>query len=329
MRRAATAATAVVVAALLSACSDASTGPSTGSGDEAGSGTSSAPPPSAAPQESGPPASLPAPPVDCEATPDAANYAATEVPPPIRPCDIPVALQTTTLRAGQGRNAQDGDTLIVDYVGLRSEDGAVFDDSYTRGVPIEFPLGRGGVIRGWDDGLFGTQAGSMVKLDVPAALAYGDEPPGGDGGVIQPGDALTFVVEVRSVIAPVTADDAPLDIVVEPSVGATAVTVTELVAGEGAAAELGDTVVVHLLLVRGDNQVVVFNTYEGSDPFQIVLGEGETLPGLFAALPGVRVGSTIAVVMSPDDAFGPEGEAQIGLPAGVDLIAIVEIVGVY
>jgi len=235
-------------------------------------------------------------------------------------------LQVHRLRDGTGRNAQDGDTVILDYVGIRAEDGSIFDDSYSRGVPIDFPLGRGSVIQGWDDGLIGSQAGALVKLDIPSELAYGDTPPG-DG--IEPGDALTFVVEVRSVIPPVTENDAPLDIDIPSSDGATEVTVTEVIAGDGAVAELGDTVVVHLLLVRGDNQVVIVNTWEAADPLQIILAEGQTIPGLFEGLQGTRVGSTLAIAMPPELAFGEQGEPTLGLPAGVDVIAIAEVVGVY
>ena len=265
----------------------------------------------------------------CEDTPNASNYVEGELPQAVRPCEIPTALVTHTIREGTGRNAQDGDTLIVDYIGIRAEDGTIFDESYSRGTPFEFPLGRGGVIQGWDDGLIGTQAGTMVKLDVPAALAYGDEPPGGESSDIRPGDALSFIVEVHAVIAPVTAEDAPLDLQIEPSVGATDVTVTELIAGDGATVELGDTAVVHLLLVRGDNEVVLFNTWERSDPFQIILEEGQTLPGIFEGLQGARVGSRLAIAMPPSAAFGEQGETSLGLPAGVDLIAIVDVIGVY
>ncbi len=265
----------------------------------------------------------------CEDSPDAADYEVGAIPQAVRPCDIPTALVTHTIRAGTGRNAQDGDTLIVDYIGIRAEDGAIFDESYSRGVPQEFPLGRGGVIKGWDDGLIGTQAGSMVKLDVPVALAYGDTPPGGESSGIRPGDALSFVIEVRAVIAPVTAEDAPLDLRIEPSVGATEVTVTELAAGDGGTVELGNTAVVHLLLVRGDNEVVLLNTWERSDPFQIIMQDGQTIPGLFQGLQGARVGSRLAIAMPPADAFGEEGKSSLGLPAGVDLIAIVDVVGVY
>lgn len=265
----------------------------------------------------------------CEDGPDAADYVDGEIPQAVRPCEIPTALITHTIRSGTGRNAQDGDTLIVDYIGIRAEDGAIFDESYSRDTPLEFPLGRGGVIQGWDDGLIGTQAGSVVKLDVPAILAYGDEPPGGESSGIRPGDALSFVIEVRAVIAPVTAEDAPLDLQIEPSVGATEVTVTELTPGDGATVELGDTAVVHLLLVRGDNEVVLFNTWDQSDPFQIIMEEGQTLPGIFQGLQGARVGSRLAIAMPPSAAFGEEGQTGLGLPAGIDLIAIVDVVGVY
>lgn len=265
----------------------------------------------------------------CEDAPDPADYEVGAIPQAVRPCETPTALVTHTIRSGTGRNAQDGDSLIVDYIGIRAEDGAIFDESYSRGVPQEFPLGRGGVIQGWDDGLIGTQAGSLVKLDVPADLAYGDTPPGGESSGIEPGDALSFIVEVRAVIAPVTAVDAPLDLQIEPSVGATEVTVTELSPGDGATVELGDTVVVHLLLVRGDNEVVLFNTWERSDPFQIILQEGQTIPGLFQGLQGAEVGSRLAIAMPPSEAFGEQGDASLGLPAETDLIAIVDVVGVY
>ncbi len=266
----------------------------------------------------------------CEDSPDAADYEAGAIPQAVRPCVIPVALVTHTIRTGTGRNAQDGDTLFVDYIGIRSEDGAIFDESYSRGTPLEFPLGRGGVIQGWDEGLIGAQAGGLVKLDVPAVLAYGDNPPGGDDGDILPGDALTFIVEVRAVVAPVTADDAPLDLQIEPSIGATEVTVTELTAGDGATVEVGDTAIVRMLLVRGDNEVVLFNTWERSGSYEkIPLEEDQTLPGLYQGLPGARVGARLAITMPPSEAFGEDGQTSLGLPAGVDLIAVVDVVGVY
>jgi len=114
------------------------------------------------------------------------------------PAEQPTELVVTVLEPGDGPEAAEGDTVLVNYVGVRSEDGTEFDNSYDRGEPFPVVLGAGSVIQGWDEGLLGAQAGSQIQLDIPADLAYGDNPP---GDPIQPGDALTFVVDVRSVEA--------------------------------------------------------------------------------------------------------------------------------
>ncbi len=263
---------------------------------------------------------------ECEDVPDAADYPADRPPRAFRPCALPVDLEIHTIRPGIGRPATAGDTVIVDYTGIRSIDGELFDTSYLRDVPLDFPIGRGGVIEGWDVGLIGAQAGSLVKLDIPADMAYGSAPP---DDVIQPDDPLTFVVEVRAVIAPVTEADAPLDLVLTPSSGATELGVVDARTGDGATVEPGDTAVVHMLLVRGDNQVVLFNTWERRDPLQVIIADGEGLPGLLAGLPGARVGGRRILTIPPDLAFGPEGDADLGLPPGVDLLIVADVVGVY
>ena len=112
------------------------------------------------------------------------------------PAEVPTELQVTTLVEGEGPEAAAGDTVTVHYVGVRSEDGTEFDNSYDRGSPFPVVLGRGSVIQGWDEGLIGVQAGERVQLDIPADMAYGDA---GSGAIIQPGDALTFVVDVLAV----------------------------------------------------------------------------------------------------------------------------------
>jgi peptidylprolyl isomerase len=244
----------------------------------------------------------------------------------LRPCELPGELLVQTIRPGSGREAADGDTVLVDYTGIRAETGQPFDSSYLRGVPFNVVLGRGDVIAGWDEGLQGVQTGELLKITIPADLAYGDNP---IGDVIQPGDALTFVMEVRAVIPATTAEDAPLDLQVEPSIGATEVTWYDVAEGEGEPIELGDTAVVHMLLVRGDNEVVLFNSWERNDPLQIIMREGQTLPGVFEGIAGAPVGTTRVISMPPDAAFGPQGETGLGLPAGIDLIAVVEVVGVY
>lgn len=270
---------------------------------------------------------LTVPPGTCQDVPDPASFPAGQLPPIIPPCEEPDELVVHTIRTGTGREATVGDQVFVDYTGMRVDDGAVFDTSYTRDAPQDFPLGRGDVIAGWDQGLVGARAGDMLRIDIPASLGYGDNPPA--GSVIEPGDALSMIVEVRAVVAPVTADDAPLDILIEPSIGATEVSTDDLVVGDGATVEAGDTAVVHVLLVRGDNEVVLFNTWERSDPLRVVLEDGGSLPGIVEGLEGATVGSTRIIRMPPESAFGPEGNVSLGLPGGTDLIVVAEVVGVY
>ena len=103
------------------------------------------------------------------------------------------ALKVTTLVKGVGPAVKAGQTITVNYVGVDYKTGKEFDSSWSRNEPASFPIGTGGVIPGWDQGLVGVPVGSRVQLDIPAKLAYGDNPQGG-----QPGGPLRFVVDVIS-----------------------------------------------------------------------------------------------------------------------------------
>ncbi len=172
----------------------------------------------------------------------------------------------------------------------------VFDSSYTRPIPFDFPLGRGGVIQGWDDGLVDAKAGALIKLDIPSDLAYGDTPP---IDVIQPGAALSFLIDVKAVIPAVSADDAPLDLQLEPSVGATEVTFQDIVVGDGAAVEPGST-------RRGAHAAgprrqpdrdlqLVGQQRPASDRHE----EGATLDGILEGLEGASVGTLRSITVPP------------------------------
>ena len=190
-----------------------------------------------------------------------------------------------------------------------------------------FPLGQGRVIAGWDQGLVGIQVGAQRQLDVPTDLAYGDSPPG--GSVIQPGDALSFVIEARAVIPAPDRIAAPADITFAPSVGAADLAVVDLVVGTGPPITAGQTAVVHMLFVRGDDTAILFDTWANGDPLQFQLVDGGSAPGLVTGLEGMRVGGRRMITMPPDQAFGPGGDPQLGLPANTDLIVVAEMFGLY
>jgi peptidylprolyl isomerase len=102
-------------------------------------------------------------------------------------------LKTTTLIEGKGAAVETGQTVNVNYVGVTYADGKEFDSSWSRSEAFSFQVGAGNVIKGWDQGLIGVKEGSRVQLDIPADLAYGDSPSGG-----QPAGPLRFVVDVLS-----------------------------------------------------------------------------------------------------------------------------------
>jgi peptidylprolyl isomerase len=101
------------------------------------------------------------------------------------------------LVAGEGAEATAGSTVKVHYVGVAHSTGEEFDASYNRGEPLQFRLGVGQVISGWDTGVQGMKVGGRRRLVIPPHLGYGDR---GAGGAIKPGETLIFVcdlVEVR------------------------------------------------------------------------------------------------------------------------------------
>lgn len=96
---------------------------------------------------------------------------------------------------GTGKKAEKGKTVAVHYTG-QFTDGGVFDSSHSRNQPIEFPLGAGHVIAGWDEGIALLNEGGKAKLVIPSHLGYGAS---GAGGVIPPHATLLFDVELVKV----------------------------------------------------------------------------------------------------------------------------------
>jgi peptidylprolyl isomerase len=94
---------------------------------------------------------------------------------------------------GDGTEARSGMTVSAHYVGVAFSTGEEFDASWNRGQPLDFRLGAGQVIAGWDQGIQGMRVGGRRKITIPARLAYGDR---GAGGAIKPGETLIFVVDL-------------------------------------------------------------------------------------------------------------------------------------
>ena len=97
---------------------------------------------------------------------------------------------------GAGATANSGDDIVVHYVGWLAEGRRQFDSSRARRDPLDFALGAGDVIKGWDQGIAGMRVGGKRRLTIPPALAYAEH---GCGGVIPPQATLVFEVELLEV----------------------------------------------------------------------------------------------------------------------------------
>ncbi|MDO4254747.1 MAG: FKBP-type peptidyl-prolyl cis-trans isomerase [Kocuria sp.] len=110
--------------------------------------------------------------------------------------DTPTELKIIDLINGKGPEAQPGQQVSCHYVGVTFSGGEEFDSSWNRNQPLDFTVGVGQVIQGWDQGLLGMRVGGRRRLEIPAAMAYGKR---GAGDVIGPDESLIFIVDLLDV----------------------------------------------------------------------------------------------------------------------------------
>jgi len=104
-------------------------------------------------------------------------------------------LKKEILEEGTGKRANNGDIVIVHYIGML-EDKTKFDSSIDKGQPFSFTLGLGKVIQGWEQGVLGMQVGEKRKLTIDSRLAYGEA---GIPGTIPPNAILIFEIELLEI----------------------------------------------------------------------------------------------------------------------------------
>ncbi|MES2640995.1 MAG: FKBP-type peptidyl-prolyl cis-trans isomerase [Myxococcota bacterium] len=108
----------------------------------------------------------------------------------------PTGLKYWVLREGTGPTPAPGETVAVNYTGWLA-DGTKFDSSLDRGVPLQFKVGGGQVIKGWDEAVSTMKVGEARRLEIPPGLGYGER---GAGGMIPGGATLVFEVELVGIM---------------------------------------------------------------------------------------------------------------------------------
>jgi peptidylprolyl isomerase len=233
-------------------------------------------------------------------------------------------LQYVILEEGSGEMPEAGNLVTVHYTGTL-EDGTKFDSSYDRGEPIEFILGRGQVIPGWDEGISLLKEGSKAKLVIPPDLGYGAQ---GAGNVIPPNSTLIFEVELVSTEpGPPPPPEAPT--VVEEADFTTTdsgLKYYDFEEGSGASPETGQTVEVHYTGWLEDGTMFDSSLMRGQ-PFNFQIGVGQVIPGWDEGVASMKVGGKRQLVIPAELAYGEQGAGGV-IPPGATLVFEVELLDV-
>ena len=229
-------------------------------------------------------------------------------------------LEYQILMPGFGKQAKAGDLVTVHFVGTL-EDGKIFDSSRERGEPITFTLGKGQVIKGWDEGIAMLKEGTQARFIIPPHLGYGER----EVGNIPANSYLVFDVELISVKEKVTPK--PFDITgVEKQTTPTGLNYYLIKKGTGTKAEAGKTVSVHYSGYLEDGEMFD-SSVERGQPFAFELGKGKVIKGWDEGIALLNVGSKARFIIPPDMAYGVQGFPPI-IPANATLIFDVEVLEV-
>jgi peptidylprolyl isomerase len=257
----------------------------------------------------------------------------------------PKELKTEVLTEGTGPVVNIVDLANVNYEGVAWKTRKIFDSSFERGQPTEFPLT--GVVDGWGQGIAGKKIGSRLLITIPPELGYGEK---GSGEDIGPNETLVFVVDVLGVkpgvakgeptknipaeLPKVKLDgDKPTGITVPAGAKPPAQPVVQnLIDGAGAEVKAGDGVYAQYATYLWDGAKQLSNTHYPASPAEKKplgvqpMQEGQTMAGLMDAVKGKKVGSRLLVVLPPDKGFGAEGKPEAGIPPNATTVWVIDVI---
>ena len=234
-------------------------------------------------------------------------------------------LKVEIMEKGTGQIPQTGDLVSVHYTGSLKSNGEVFDSSYDAGRPFEFPLGKGRVIKGWDEGIALLKVGTQAKLIIPANLAYGDK----DNGPIPANSDLVFIVELIGIkAAPKPITHAVFDTTTAEKITTNSGLICHIVSkGEGPKVQIGSNVKVHYYGYLTENGQKFDSSFERGEPITVQVGAGQVIPGWEEGLSLLSQGDKAKLFIPSGLAYGDQGIPGV-IPGNAELAFDVQIMSV-
>lgn len=258
----------------------------------------------------------------------------------------PKALETTVLSEGSGKVVAAGELLFANYLGVIWGTNKEFDNSFDRGQPFSFTVGKGQVIAGWDKAVTGNKVGSRLLVSVPPADGYGSA--GQPAASIKGTDTLTFVIDIVGSFGatqsadgtPTNASDAALPtvtaqpgakpvIAIPAKPAPTALASQVLLKGSGAAVKAGQSIVVQYVGVVWDGGRQFDASWDRKAPISFPIGKGSVIKGWDEGLVGQTIGSRVLLAIPPDKGYGPNGNSGAGIKGTDTLVFVVDILGAF
>lgn len=232
---------------------------------------------------------------------------------------LAIPYEVVTIKEGSGEPIQNGQLIRVHYKSFLADSAqTMFDNSYDRGEPLEFSLGAGQVIQGWERGLMGMKVGEIRKLSIPYQLAYGDR----EIGPIPPRSDLYFEVELVSADPPLQPDNFADSKKANWKKIENGVLSWDEKTGTGIPAAQGTRVQVHYTgwLASGRK---FSSSKDYGKPLSTILGGGRLIAGWEIGLDGMTSGSVRWLKISPSMGYGAKSYSAI--PPNSTLVFRVEM----
>ncbi len=234
------------------------------------------------------------------------------------PTTVSAEFSIETITPGDGPAPQDGDVVVIHYIGLLP-DGGEFDNTYTRNQPIAFAVGRGMVIPGWEQAVLAMNVGEKAKVTIPPDLAFGAE---GIQGIIPPNAVLFMEIELLEIKpgspeSPTEIDEA--DIVTTE----TGLQYVDLVVGDGVQPETGGIVILNYTGWLEDG-TKFDSSIDRDEPITLSLGQGQVIPGWDEGIATMNIGGKRQLIIPPALAYGETGYSGV-IPPNATLIFDIEL----